>query len=183
MNLRIYARYQMNFKSSWMQPSAVLMGLSFYLRVFHYFGFTYISQWTFWDVVFQILLPLLLCGTFVVLIGAIKVNSPGIFAILGAGLCLHFAIWNLFGAGIVRVILGFVVYLLSGAVLLLTAGGYIPWKRLSSGLLLVPAVVRIFLIDVPAMGLGGLVLEGSVLCCMISLFCLTFCFDEVKQRA
>ena len=182
MNLKTYTRYQMDFKSPWAQPAAVLMGLSFYLRVFHYFGFTYISQWTFWDVIFQILFPLLLCGGFVVLIGAVKINSPGLFALLGAGLCLLFAIWNLFGAGVVRVLLGFVVYLLSGAVLLATAGGYIPWKRLSSWLILIPAVVRIFLINIPAMGLGGLVLEGSVLCAMASLFCLTFCFSEIKPR-
>ena len=182
MKLKTYARHQMNFKSAWVQPTAILMGLSFYLRVFHYFGFTYLSQWTFWDIVFQIIFPLGICGAFVVFFGAMKRNAPGLYGLLGAGLCLLTAVWNLFGAGWLRCLLAFLFYPIVGVALLGVSGGYLPWKRLPTVLLGAAAVIRVLLIRVPALGLGGLVLEASVLCAIASLFCLNFCIVEVKQK-
>lgn len=183
MKLKLYVHYQMDFKGSWIQPSAVLMGLSFFLRIVYYFGFTYLSQWTFSDTVFQIIFPLLICGAYVVLISALRWNAPGIYAILGAALCVLFIIWSFSSGSVLRIFLSILIYTAAGLILLGTAGGYLPGKRLSSALFLLPLICRIFLLELKAIGLSGLVLEVSVLSAIASMFCLTRCFKVSRHRS
>ncbi len=182
MQLKQYLQYQMDFKGKWAQPAAILMGLSFFLRIVCFFGLRFLSDWTFFDVLFQIFLPLLLSGAYVVLIRAIRLNAPGLYGLIGAGLCILTFLWSFFSGSVLYIILCLVYYCAAGVVLLGTSGGYLPGKLLSSVLFAIPVVIRLFSLDVLTLKIDGLFLELSVLLQMASLFCLTRCFKEVKRR-
>lgn len=183
MQLKQYIQYQMDFKGKWAQPSAVLMGLSFFLRIACYFGLRFLSDWTFFDVLFQILLPLFLGGAYVVSIRAFRLNAPGVYALIGAGFCLLTFLWSFPSGNVLYILLCFVFYIAAGVVLLATAGGYLPGKLLSSVLFAIPVIIRLFGLNVFTLKIDGLFLELSVLLQLASLFCLTRCFKEAKRRA
>ena len=183
MQLKQYLLYQMDFKGKWAQPAAILMGLSFFLRIVCYFGLRFLSDWTFFDVIFQIFLPLLLSGTYVVLIRAIRLNAPGVYGLIGAGLCILTFLWSFSSGSVLYILLCLVYYLAAGVVLLGTSGGYLPGKLLSSALFAIPVIIRLFGLDVFTLKIDGLFLELSVLLQLASLFCLTRCFKEAKRRA
>lgn len=182
MKLKQYTRYQMDFGGKWILPGAICMGLSFLLRVVYYFGLSNIFTYNLSTIILQIILPLVLCAGYIVLLRAVKLNAPGIFAILGAAFCLIVMIWNFSTGDVLRILLSIVFYLFSGLVLLATAGGYLPGRLLSSGLFLTLFVFRYLLYAPPVKHTGRFILELSVLSILASLFCLTRCFKEVKIR-
>lgn len=183
MKLKQYTRYQIDFQGKWILPGAIFMGLSFFLRVVYYFGLTNIFTYNTGTIIMQIILPLSLCAGYIVLLRAVKLNAPGIFAILGAAFCLMVMIWNFSTGDILRILLSVVFYLLSGLVLLATAGGYLPGRLLSSGLFLALLVFRYLMYAPSFRHIGQFILELSVLCIPASLFCLTRCMKEVKNRS
>ncbi|MBE6986047.1 MAG: hypothetical protein E7433_01290 [Ruminococcaceae bacterium] len=149
----------------------------------YYFGLTNIFTYNTGTIIMQIILPLSLCAGYIVLLRAVKLNAPGIFAILGAAFCLMVMIWNFSTGDILRILLSVVFYLLSGLVLLATAGGYLPGRLLSSGLFLALLVFRYLMYAPSFRHIGQFILELSVLCIPASLFCLTRCMKEVKNRS
>ena len=182
MKLKQYTRYQIDFGGKWILPGAIFMGLSFFLRVVYYFGLTNIFSYDAGTIILQIILPLLLCAGYIVLLRAVKLNAPGVFAILGAAFCMMILIWNFSTGDILRILLSVVFYLFSGLVLLATAGGYLPGRLLSSGLFLALLVFRYLLYAPSFRQIGPFILELSVLCILASLFCLTRCMKEVKNK-
>ena len=183
MQLKQYIQYQMDFKGKWAQPSAVLMGLSFFLRIVCFFGLRFLSDWTFFDVVFQIFLPLLLSGAYVVLIRALRLNAPGLYGLIGAGLCVLMFLWSFSSGSIWYILLCLVFYTAAGVVLLATSGGYLPGKLLSSVLFAIPLIIRLLGLNVLTLKIDGLFLELSELLQLASLLCLTRCFKEAKRRS
>ena len=165
-----------------MLPCAICMGLSFFLRVVYYFGFTNIFTYDTATIILQIILPLAVCAGYIVLLRAVKLNAPGVFAIFGAAFCLMIMIWNFSSGDALRIVLSILFYLLSGLVLLATAGGYLPGKLLSSAVFLIVLIFRYFLYAPSFRQIGQFTLELSVLCIPASLFCLTRCFKEAKNR-
>ena len=158
------------------------MGLSFFLRVVYYFGLTNILTYDAGAIILNIIMPLLLCAGYIVLLRAVKLNAPGIFAILGAAFCLMILIWNFSTGDVLRILLSVVFYLLSGLVLLATAGGYIPGRLPSSAIFMVLLLSRFLFYRPSGSQIGQLVLELSVLCIPASLFCLTRSMKEVKKK-
>lgn len=183
MQWKQYLHYQIDFKSRWVQPSAVLMGLSFFFRIVCFFGLRFVSDWSFFDVLFHMIFPLLLGGAYIVLLRAVRVNAPGLYAILGAGLCVLMFLWSFSGGNIWYILLCFVYYIASGAVLIATAGGFLPGKLLSSAMFLVPFILRFLRLNVFSIMIDGLFLELSVLLQLAALFCLTRSFKEGKRRS
>lgn len=183
MNWKQYARYQMDFKGKWANTSAVLMGLSFFLRVVYYFGLTNLSACGVGEILFHMALPLLLCGVYIALLSGAKLNAPGIYGMIGAALCVLMVLWGFSTGSVVRVILGLICYLFAGAVLVATAGGYLPGMLLASALFAVPVFVRFFFFDLGKIGIFDWFLEASVLIHLASLFCLTRSLKPVRSRA
>ena len=119
MQLKQYIQYQMDFKGKWAQPSAILMGLSFFLRIVSYFGLRFLSDWTFFDVLFQVFLPLFLSGTYVVLIRAVHLNAPGMYGLIGAGLSILTFLWSFSSGNILYILLLYMLIQLCFLLLLL----------------------------------------------------------------
>ena len=158
------------------------MGLSFFLRVVYYFGLTNILTYNVGAIILNIILPLLLCAGYIVLLRAVKLNAPGIFAILGAAFCLMILIWNFSTGDVLRILLSVVFYLLAGLLLLGTAGGYLPGRLPSSAIFMVLLMSRFLFYGPAGSQIGYMILELSVLCIPASLFCLTRSLKEGKNK-
>lgn len=182
MNLKIYTRYKIDFASKWLMPSALLMGLSFFLRIVFYFGLTNLSTCSVGEVLFWMVLPLLLTGGYVVFMSALKRNAPGVYGLIGAGLCLLMIVWSFPTGDVLRIVLSVLVYFAAGVVLIGTTGGYLPGRLLASTLFVLPACAR-FLFYRGNLGLFDWVLELSVLSLLVSLFCLTRSLKESRKKA
>ncbi len=182
MKLKQYIRYQIDFRSKWMPCAAILMGLSFFLRVVYYFCFVNIVDCSAGILILHVILPLLLCAVYLVFIRIIRLNSPGIFAILGTVFCLMFIIWSFSSGNIFRILLSVVFYLLCSVVLLGTAGGYLP-EKLPIGLIFIGLSVFRYWLYAPAVSkIGPWLLDLSAVLILLSYFCLTRGFKEVKMR-
>jgi hypothetical protein len=181
MKLKQYVRYQMNFRGRWLMPAKVLMGLSFFLRIVYYFGLTTFADHSFGEVLFFMILPLLICGAFIVTMSSLKLNAPPAYGIIGGLMCLLLVIWSFFCGDTLRTVLAVLVYLASGAILVLTSMGYLPGKLLSSLLFAVPLACRILFYR-EGIALFDWCLEISVLTMLASLFCLTRCFKPLKRK-
>lgn len=182
MQIKQYKRYHVNFKSKWIQPCAMLMGLSFFLRVFYYFGFRFVSDWSFWDVIFQILLPLVFAGVFTMTLWTLHRDIPGFYGLIGAGFCILIAIWSFYSGNFLYMLLCIVYYIAACAVFLTTSMGLLPGKLLSTVMLSIPVVIRIFTIKPFSLGLSGLCLEFSVITLLGSLACFTRSLTETNKR-
>lgn len=182
MQFKQYKRYHIDFKSKWIQPCAMLMGLSFFLRIFYYFGFRFVSDWSFWDVIFQILLPLVFGGVFTMTLWTAHRDIPGLYGLIGAGFCILSVIWSFYSGNFLYMLLCIVYYVATGAVLLTTSLGLLPGKLLSTVMLMIPVVIRILTIKPFSLGLSGLCLEFSVIALLGSLACFTRTLTELNKR-
>jgi hypothetical protein len=162
-------------------PAKVLMGLSFFLRVVYYFGLTTFADHTFGEVLFFMILPLLTCGAYIVVMSSMKLNAPPVYGIIGAVMCLLLVIWSFSCGDALRTVLSVLIYLVAGAVLVLTSLGFLPGKLLSSVLVAVPLVCRVLFYR-NGIALFDWCLEISVLTMLASLFCLTRCFKPLKRK-
>lgn len=182
MNLKQYLRYQIDFSGKWVQPSALLMGLAFFLRLVYYLCLVSLHDCGIGEIIFSMLLPLLLTCGFIVLLRVVKLNAPGVYGIIGAGLCLLLLINSFWYDDPLRMALSILVYLAAGLVLLATAGGYLPGKLLSSVLFVLPLACRLLFYSIGNLAIIQWFLEASTLFIMASLFCLTRTFTEQKKR-
>lgn len=179
MQWKKYTAYQMNLRSKWTKLSAALMGLSFFIRMVYYFGLTNLALCSFLEVVFMMVLPLLLTAGYVALLSALQLNAPGLYAMIGAALCVLLGLWSFASGDALRIVLSFVIYLAAGGVLVITIAGYLPGRLLSSVLFALPLVVRFFLYDLGKIGIIAWILEISVLLMIASLFFLTRSTKEI----
>jgi len=176
LKLKQYVRYGMDFTCKWSGLCIILMGLSFFLRIVYYFGLVNLEDIGGGEVFGCLILPLIVCGTFIILFRALKWNAPGIYAILGAFLCILLLIWNFSSGDGLRIILSVPAYIASAIILLATAGGYIPTKLPAALLLAVIFLCRSCFYSFDDSGLVSLVLEISVLSMIASLVVLSLCF-------
>ena len=182
MNLKQYTRFQMNFSGQWITACAALMGISFFLRIVYYFGLTNLSDIGIGEIVLEMVMGILICGLFLFLLSAVRLNAPGLYGILGAGYCLVLIVGLFLNGGWVHILLGTVWYLLAAPVLLATVGGYLPGKLLSAAMFAVAWIVRFYCFDLGQLGLFAWVLEMSTLCAIAGLMCLPMSLIPAKSR-
>ena len=182
MKLKQYIRYEMNFEGNFPAICIGFMGVSFFLRILYYFGFVNLQDIRGGELIFSLILPLLLCGAFIVLFRVAKWNAPGIFAILGSVLCLLLIIWSFSTGNLLRTFLSILMYIIAAAVLLATAGGFLPGKLPATVVFAVILIFRFFLYSLDQSGIGAYAIEGSSLCLIISLLALTRCFKPYVRQ-
>ena len=183
MNLKQYYRYQMDFSGKWAKVSAGLMGLSFFLRIVYYFGFQNLMDISFGEILTFMFLPLLLCGAYLVFMCYLRYNSPGVFGMIAAGLCVLMLIWGCCTGNVLRIVLGFVLYAAAGIVILTTSGGFMPDLLLSKVLFALPLVLRVLIFGIGDLTAGfTAALHLSTTFLLASLFCLPGCFVNVRNR-
>ena len=140
MNLK---RYKMDMDGKNLRGCLACLGLAFFLRVLYYFGCVRIENVGIWQLLSWLILPMLLEGALIVLLRVLRLDAPGIYAILGAvmGLILVF---QSFGYGsVLRTILAILAYIGCSVLLLGVAGGFLS-KQIAVAGYLVTALVRFF---------------------------------------
>ena len=189
MQLTKYYDYRMHFKRSWTSASGALMGAALFAKMVYYFGLTDISQCGFFEILFSMALPVLLCAGYVILLRFLKLNAPGIFAILGAALYVLVMVDSIHSGGAVRIVLSLVAYLTAIFLLIATVAGYMPDKIFVLAIGFLIPVFRLLLFDLAgwaaAAGMVGklrfLTLSISNMAILAALFCLPMCMKPAQK--
>ena len=148
--MKQYHRYRMDFASSWLQWSAICVGVAIFLRVIHYLGFHYIDEteglfWKLW-------LPVVLGLVYLVMLRGFRFNAPGVYAIIGTLMCIGL-LAGVFACGsILRSILGLLGYILCCGVMILCVGGYLPGRLPASVCFGILLGCRVLLFDLVRIG-------------------------------
>ena len=182
MKLKQYDPFVIDFKSPWASRCAALLGVSLFIRVVYFFGLMNLTECSAGAVIFDMILAMGLSVGFLVLFSAMRRNVPGIYAIMAAGFCLLLMISTFPSGNALRIILAILGYILAGGVIVMTIGGYLPGKLLSSVLFVLVAVVRLLAFDLGKISLFTWVIEWSWLLIRISLFCLTLSLRPIKEN-
>lgn len=136
-------RYKMDLSGKSMQGALIMLGLAFFLRMVYYFACVRIETVGAWELISWMILPLLLEGGLIVMIRVLRLNLPGIYAILGASMGL-FLIFQSFSYGsLLRTILSILAYLGCSVLIIGVAGGFLS-KQIAVAAYLTTALVRFF---------------------------------------
>lgn len=181
MNLKQYTRYQIDFDSKWIDTCSALMGLSFFLRIVYYFGLVSLRDVNIIELITSVIVGILLCGGFVVCLKCLRLNAPGLYGLIGAAECLMMIVLCFSNDSVLWIIIGIIWYLLTGIILLMTVGGYLPGRLLSFLMFLIPVFVRFF-ISFGKHGLIRMTQEFAVMLTLIALGCLVMGLKAVSQK-
>lgn len=170
MELQKAVTYKVPFRSKGITWCGVLLGFAVFVRCLHYFGSCDFSGWNVGKWIFGIILPILLCGSFAVLVKLVCLRSPGIYGILAAAICLTMLIGDIVDGKIMLTVISLLTMLLLGFLLLATIGGYIPFRSISSSALILVCVFRLFFCAICGVAWGAIISDISIL---MGLFCFT----------
>ena len=164
MALKQYVRFVIPAPNKYLATSCTLMGLSFFFRMVYFFGVSSLDSFGIGQILLDMILPLLLCGGMIVLLGVLQLIS-----ILGAGFLLLLAVSSLFSGSTLQAVLGLVGYLSAGGLLLLTVGGYFPIRPIFNTLIIGCAALRVLLFDLGRISLSEWLYEFSVIFMLAAL--------------
>ena len=181
MKLKRYDRYVMDFKGKWVTRCAALMGVSLFVRVVYFFGLMNFTQCTGAQILFDMVLSMGLSIVFVAFMSAMRRNAPGLYAILATGLLVLTMITTFSSGDALRIVLAVLGYIAVSVSLIATVDGYLPNRLLSSLLVLLVLIIRIFCFDLGRLGIFQWVLEICNLLVLASLFCLTRAWIPLKK--
>lgn len=189
LGLNRVVRFRMYFDGSGADAAAAMMGAAFFLRAVYYFGFPNLDGIGAGEVLFNLILPGLLCGAFAVLLKGFRFETVGIYGILCAVYCILMIIWTFNSRQVLHLTLAIVWYLATAVVVMGTVEGYITNRIIMQLAFLLPVFYRFFFFD-----LGDYVLtlrivdflpEASALCGLIALSSFARCLvpERLRQRA
>ncbi len=178
--MKIYDRYQMDFEGKWMSASLIGVGAAIFFLAVYYLGWPGPAGVGAGTIIFSLVLPLLAGIVFIVLARFLRLNAPGIFAILGAvfGLVL-FA--GSFDYGVLRMIFAILLYLIGITALLACAGGFLP-GRLPVSLFFGCAFCIRVLIALLNLSSTVWLREVAALFMLLTLTCLPMAFKSTKRE-
>ncbi len=141
--MKRYHRYQMDFdhKACWM--SGICMGLPVFMLSIYYLFFQEINAVPVFNQIVNLWLPIVLSLGYIAMLRVVRWNSVGMFAILGAAVCLMLILQLFLTANVLRIILGILGYLIAGGLLVLCAGGYLPGRMIVSLVFLLILLMRL----------------------------------------
>lgn len=175
MQLKQSVNYHIPFNGQKATCSAALMGLSVFLRFVYYFLPCDLGSLGVGVLILRVIIPLLLCGAFLVLLKLVRLRVPAVYGILAAAMCLAVFIGDIMAGGWLRILLSALVNLCTGAVLVITLSGILP-KQVFAGLLL--AVSFFLQLMFGAEGYGWID-QISGLSMLASLFFFVLCINPV----
>ena len=120
MNLKQSVRCQMQMDSRWIQMSVVFMGLSVFLRAVYYLGLTNFQDLSAFQLMVQLILPVVVAAVYLILIKGLNMNSPILLGILSGLYALDYLLSMEKGETVSAVLLAVNV-----AVFLATVFGYL----------------------------------------------------------
>ena len=182
MNLKQYHRCRMDFTVKAAGFAGLFMGAYLFLLCVYFFFLRDLASVTAGETVFGLILPMLLCIVYIVLLRFVKLNAPGLFAIIGAAFCLVLMIHAFSSGNLLRGVLGGIWYILCGLVLILSAGGYLPGTLPASTMLGIGFLLRVVLFDLRLRGITAWIYELAFLMLIAALTCLPLCIVPAKPR-
>lgn len=181
MQLKKYARYQVDFSSKWTTSFGVLMGLSFFLRIVYYFGLKSLRDVGFIELLTSALVGIILCGGTVVMLNVLRRNAPGLYGIIGAVQCLLVFVVTCTTGNWGRIILALVWYTLTAVILLITVSGKLPGRLLAALMFALCVVVRLLFFDLGHLGIISWVKELAVLSSLSAVACFVMGLKPSKH--
>ena len=172
----------MNFESKWLRMSAGFMAVSCFLLIVYYLGISNLADIGLVEQILNLWLPVIIGSAFIAMTQMLRLNTPGLYAIIGAALCVMLICSLFVAGGIVRIILGTIWYILCGLVLLMAAGGYLPSTAPASVCFAVAGIGRVLFALFSAPSLAALVSEFANLSIVVSLLFLPMGMDKVKKK-
>ena len=125
MSLTKTVRCHIRMDSRWANASAVCMGLSIFLRTVYYFGLVNLKDLNAFEIAMQVVLPLVVAAGYLLMIKALRINSPILF---GGLVALYAVNYILIMDGSGSAIAGAVLLVATAALFVGTGMGYIPMR-------------------------------------------------------
>lgn len=178
-------RYRMDLDGKQHNATVSLMGVSFFLRIVYYFGFTRTEELGFGTLLVFLILPALLELAFVVMIRGIRLDAAAIYSMLGAAYCLLLLVQSFWYGNLVRTILAVPAYLLCGAALMLVIMGLLNRGIAAAIFWLIIAVRFLVFMMVPyifKLHLISMLPELAALCGLFALIYLMQGFRDPKEQ-
>ena len=172
--MRPIYRYQMDFKGKWTRWSLLLMALSFFFYMVYSFGVSNLADTGLFKAVFVMLLPTILTAGYIVLLKIKELNAPGIYGLIGAGLCLCALFCTFFTGNAVQIVLGILWYPICALLLLAAVGGYLPSVTSVACAFGISIFVRFLFLLGSGYDLDDFVGEIAIMFSSGSLLCLPF---------
>ncbi len=143
--MKRYHRYCIDFdsKASWF--SGICFGLPIFLLFVYYLFLQGFDRVSVGERILWLWLPVALSLVYLVLQRLVRWNSPGGFAILGAGICLVLMLQLFTSGNVLRILVGIGLYLIGGGLLILCAGGYLPGRMVVSLVFLAVLLLRVLI--------------------------------------
>ena len=180
--MKQYHQYQMDFEGKGTGFSALCMGISVFLSALYYLGFSNMADVGVWELIVCLWLPVVLGIGYLVLLRILKWNAPGIYAMIGAGMCLLLILQSFCSGSAGRVVIGIPVYLVCGVVLMIVVGGFFPAKLPASLMFGIAIGVRVVFFDLGGLTVMEWMAEGAALACLASLLFLPMGLKEVNRK-
>lgn len=165
---KLYRSYRMNFSSGWLTAYCAFCGISFFLRCLYYFVFSNLTELSVWTIISSLILPLMLLFGVIVLFKVIRLDAPGILALIGCGMCLVLILNGFAPSNIGKIIFSLIGYSAGAALLLMTVAGFVPTRQFSVILFVILIGLRILLFR-PTGGVVAYILESSDIFVLASL--------------
>lgn len=177
-------RYHVDMESKGTFACTALMGISLFLRVMYYFGFTRTETVGFGEILLWLVLPLLLEISFIILLRGFQLDAPGLYGMLGAACCLILMLQSMGYDSLLRMIMGIIIYVICGGILIGVTAGYLS-SQIGVTLFFVTGAIRI-LLDVKPYILEfhpvQLMIEAAGVCVVLALGCLAAGLKSRKAK-
>lgn len=180
--MKKYHQYQMNFKSKFATLSMVCMGISMFLSVLYYLGLSTLGDFSGGKLLFCLWLPLILGIAYVVLMGVVRLNAPGTFAILAVAGCVIQILSSFTGGDMGRILLGIPGNLLAILVVIVVVGGFFPAKLPASIVFGAVIALRVIVFDLGRLTLLEWLPELAELMMLAAFMFLPFALTDLKRR-
>lgn len=123
MNLVKRARCHIRMQSRWASVSAVCMGISVFVRTVYYFGLINLRDLSGFELVMDVIFPMIIAASYLIMIKGLQLNSPTLFGgLIGLYAVNYLLLMNATAPGI---IVG-VLLVLSAGVFIASGLGYLP---------------------------------------------------------
>lgn len=180
--MKQYHRYKINFSGKFVGVSAACMGISAFMTALYYLGICNMSDFSGAELIFCLWLPLIAAVAYIVLLGAVRLNAPGIYAIMGSVICGILIFGTFFSGDVGRIFLGIPCYLLCILILIIVVGGYFPAKLPASLMFGITIGMQLVVFDIGRLSLLEWIREAQSLFACASLLFLPMCLKETKKR-
>ena len=161
--MKQYHRYKMDFSAKSIWFSTICMGASLFLLVLHYLAFRYFTDTPMWELTVFLWIPAFLGIGYVILLRIVRLNAPGVYAILGVLICMLMLVWECLGGNTMHMVLFGILYILSGVVLILASGGFIPGRLPAFIVFAIVFVLRLVFTDFDAVSIARLGILASLM--------------------